>query len=82
MTTQVITVWDLRRWDGGSGNNHYAYLTSEEEANKMKRMGDYISKVDIVIHDTQQDVLDFKNGEVKRKALAKLTKEEIKALGL
>lgn len=82
MATQVITVWDLQRWDGGEYHRHYAYLTNEEEANKMKGTGSHVVKMEIIIHDTQQDVLDFKNGEVKRRALAKLTKEEIKALGL
>lgn len=80
MATKVITVYELQRWDGGDRTNHYAYLTSEEEANKMKGTGDYVGKRDFVIHDTKQDVLDFKNGEVKRKALAKLTPEEIKAV--
>lgn len=82
MATQIITVYEVYKWDGGDRQPHYAYLTNEEEAKKLTTPQDYMGKREFIIHDTAQDVKDFKGGEVKRRALAKLTKEEINALGL
>ena len=86
MTTLIIKCWELQRWDGGERTNHYAYFSSEKEANSLKGQGDYITERTFVIHDTKQECLDFKSGETKRIAMQKLkgvlSDTELAALGI
>lgn len=80
---QVLTVWDVQVWDGGGRHNHAFYVKDEFQANvwKEKNTYDSIVKKEIQIFDTIAEYQEFKNGELKRKALQKLTREERVALG-
>lgn len=86
MSTQIIKVFELQRWDGGDRTNHYAYFSDKKEAESLKGKGDYIAERTFIIHDTHQDCLDYKNGQTKEKAMQKLkgvlTSAELESLGL
>lgn len=81
--TQIIEAWDIQRWDGGGGSNHECYIASEEEAALYLANSphDRYYKKTFIIHETAQQAREFKQGEAKKRALAKLTKEERAALG-
>lgn len=82
MTTRLIECYDVQLWDGGDRHNHHCYMMDEGSAHKIAGTHGQVYKKQIIVHDTEQDYRDFKNGEVKRKALAKLTDVEIAALGI
>lgn len=82
MTTRLIECFDVQQWDGGDRTIHAGYIVNESDAKDIAGQHGYVHKVKIIIHDNKQDFKDFKEGEVKRKALAKLTDIEIAALGI
>lgn len=81
MTIQIIKMFDVHVWDGGERQNYAASFSSEEEAKKFASKHDYISPKEIIVFDNVEEAKDFKNGAVKKQALAKLTDAERKALG-
>lgn len=80
---QVITVNQVNLWDGGDRHNFGFFLSSDVEAEKYKEIDPncYITKKEIIIFDNIADYREYKSGEVKRRALSKLTVEERVALG-
>lgn len=82
MTTKLIECYDVQQWDGGDRTTHVGYIVNESDAKDIAGMHGHTHKVKIIIHDNKQDFKDFRDGEVKRQALAKLTDLEIAALGI
>lgn len=85
MTFQVVNLISVEEWDGGDRHYHKFYMRSKDIAQKYQQEVDphcYYHEVSLIICDTIQDVKDWKSGELKRKALAKLTAEEKQILGL
>lgn len=80
---QTIDVWHIEVWDGGDRHNRRFTVSSESEAKKWiaANKHDLIVKQKLEIFDSYEDIMAFKNGEVRRKALEKLTDIEKKALG-
>ena len=84
MTTKIIEIYDVQRWDGGDRHNHECYVASEEEAQLylgVDNKFDNFYKRTFVVHDTAQEAREYKDGAVKAQALAKLTEIERKSLG-
>ena len=81
MTIQIIKMFDVHVWDGGDRQDYAGSFSSEEEAKKFVGKNDYMSPREIIVFDTVEEAKDFKNGAIKKQALAKLTDAERKALG-
>jgi len=81
----VITVYAVSIWDGSDGRtNKSIYFEHEADAKKWVENNKFDS---YHVHSTNvftslQDYADFKSGEIRRKALLKLTPEEKAVLGL
>lgn len=82
MTTRIIECYDVQRWDGGDRTNHYCFMTTEKDAKEVAGEHGHIVKRDFVVHESIADLQHWNSGELKRKALAKLTIAEKIALGL
>ena len=80
---QVLKLYDVRVWDGGSMHNHKFYLTNKDEADKylVNNKYDIVDEVDLEIFNTLEEWSEWKSGKVKERALSKLTAEERRALG-
>ena len=81
---EVLNLYAVYVWDGGERNVKSNIYFSNEEAAKIYKKNhkyDTIAKETIMVADTYADYNQYKTGEVKRKALLKLTKEERVALG-
>jgi hypothetical protein len=80
----IIKCWDILVWDGADRHNHKYYVATKEVADewKIKNKYDEILEREFVILDNLGEVLDYENGELRKKALMKLTPAEIKVLGL
>ena len=80
---QVITVHQVNLWDGGERHNFGFFLSDAKEAENYKEIDPNcnICKKEFIIFDTIADYREYKSGEVKRRALSKLTLEERVALG-
>jgi hypothetical protein len=79
-----ITYWQIYIWDGGDRHNP-GYCVSDQSLAidwKQKNPNDSVVKTDLIIFDSLKEIEDFKSGETKRRALAKLTLDEKRALGL
>ena len=87
-----FTAWEVVQPDGGGiGDEHLAYFSSSSEANKFKaQYKDHwprrVRKVEIdkrwVVYDTDVEFNESVEYFKKAAALAKLTEEERKILGL
>lgn len=80
---KTMVVYSIRVWDGGDRCNHRFYLASKEEAEKWVKENNFDSYWEevITVYDTiEERETHIKNG-AKKRALAKLTEEERKALG-
>jgi hypothetical protein len=87
-----FTAWEVVQPDGGGiGDEHLAYFSSSSEANKFKAKynGHWprrVRKVEIdkrwVVYDTDVEFNESVEYFKKAAALAKLTEEERKILGL
>ena len=87
-----FTAWEVVQPDGGGiGDEHLAYFSSSSEANKFKaQYKDHwprrVRKVEIdkrwVVCDTVEEINQMEQLNKKAAALAKLTEEERKILGL
>ena len=91
--TIKFTAWEVLEPGGFTdfGDDHITYFSSSSEANKFKakRKGNwprYVRKVEIdrrlVVYDTVEELGDLELLNKKAAALAKLTEEERKLLGL
>ena len=81
---QIIKCWDIQVWDGGERHNHKFYVKTEESARAWleKNKYDSIYEKEFVILDDLAEVEAYKNGELRKRALSKLTDEEKLVLGL
>jgi len=81
---QIIKCWDIQTWDGGDRHNHKYYVKTEEDARAWleKNKYDAIYEREFVILDDLTEVEAFKNGQLRKQALAKLTDAEKVVLGL
>lgn len=82
MATNVITLWDLHIWDGCDRTNYATSFTNQQAATACANQYDSVYERKIVIHESPDDYKQWKSGEVRRRALSKLSEEERVALGL
>ena len=85
MTLQVENLVSVQEWDGADRHYHRFYLRDIETAKRYKAEVDkfcHLHEVSLIICDNLQDVAEWKNGDLKRKALAKLTEADKTILGL
>lgn len=82
MATQIIELFEVQQWDGGERHNHDCYATTETVATEIAGQHGLVLKRKFVVHDTTTDYKAWKNGDIKRQAMAKLSPLEIAALGL
>jgi len=85
MTFQVVNVVSVQEWDGGDRYHHKFYFTDYEVAKEYKAKVDkscYLHHTSLIVCDTIEDVKNWKNGELRQRALAKLTPEDRQVLGL
>lgn len=81
---KIIKCWDIQVWDGGGMHRHKYYVATNEAAIewKFKNPHDEIYEREIVILDDMAELEEYENGKLRERALAKLTAQERKALGL
>ena len=81
---KIIKCWDIQVWDGGDRHNHRYYVATQEAAEQWKEKNKYdeIYEKEFVILDSWDELEEYKNGELRKRALAKLTEEERVVLGL
>lgn len=80
-----LTIWRIEEWDGGdrtipNGN----YFSNKKAADEYKKNNKYNCCIEqtIRIYDSLKDMEDNSKQKLKERALAKLTEEERKILGL
>jgi hypothetical protein len=80
----TLKLYDIQVWDGGSSHNHKHYTTDLVAAACWQTVHehDFIIEKTMVIAESIKELFDLDSGEVKRRALAKLTEAEKIALGL
>lgn len=81
MATKVIECFEVQDWDGGERHNHSYYIESEPDPMMIKQSHAICIRRKFVIHETVDDLQLWKSGDLKKKALEKLTPEERAALG-
>ena len=81
---QIIKCWDIQVWDGGDRHNHKYYVATKEAADEWmaKNKFDSVYEREFVILDSWNELQDYKTGELRKRALAKLTDEEKLVLGV
>jgi hypothetical protein len=81
---QIIKCWDIQTWDGGDRHNHRYYVKTKEAADAWmaKNKYDMVFEHEFVILDSWDELQAFKDGELRKQALAKLTDAEKVVLGL
>lgn len=81
---KIIKCWDIQVWDGGDRHNHKYYVATKEAADAWmaKNKYDTIWEKEFIILDSWDELQDYQDGELRKRALAKLTAEERVVLGL
>ena len=81
---KIIKCWDIQVWDGGERHNHKYYVATKEAADEWIANNKYdtVFENEFVILDSWDELQEYKNGELRKRALAKLTAEEQVVLGL
>jgi hypothetical protein len=81
---QIIKCWDIQVWDGGDRHNHRYYVSTKEAADEWIARNKYDTtfETEFVILDDLAEVEEYKLHQTRQRALAKLTAEEKKALGV
>lgn len=81
---KIINCWDIQVWDGGERHNHKYYVATKEAADewKARHKHDLIYEKQFIILDNYEELMNYKNGEARKRALAKLTEEDKIVLGL
>jgi len=81
---QIIKCWDIQVWDGGERHNHRYYVATKEAADEWmaKNKYDMVYEHNMIILDDLNEIEAYKNGELRKHALAKLTDEDKIVLGL
>lgn len=80
----IIKVWDIQVWDGGDRHHHKYYVSNKETADiwMERHPQDWVSEFELTMFDTIEQLDDIISGETRKRALAKLTKEDKIALGI
>ncbi len=80
-----LDVYEVALWDGGNMHKHEYYVLKEnstkEQLEKLHQYSHIREKTIVVMHKPEE-YADFKLEQLRQRALAKLTKEERKILGL
>jgi hypothetical protein len=81
---QIIKCWDIQVWDGGDRHHHKYYVKTKEAADEWIANNKYdsIYEHEFVILDSWDELQAYKDGELRKRALAKLTDAEKVVLGL
>lgn len=81
---KIIKCWDIQVWDGGDRHNHKYYVATKEAADEWMKNNKYdtVYEHEFVILDDWNELEEYKNGEMRKRALAKLTEQDKKVLGL
>lgn len=81
---KIIKCWDIQVWDGGDRHNHKYYVATKAAADEWMKNNKYdmVYEHEFVVLDSWDELQDYKNGETRKRALAKLTDEERFVLGL
>ncbi len=81
---KIIKCWDIQVWDGGDRHNHKYYVSTKEAADQWmaKNKYDTVFEHEFVILDSWDELEEYRNGEMRKRALAKLTEQDKKVLGL
>lgn len=80
-----IEYYQFMQWDGGDRHNQKepAFLNKEDaDAFLGDNRQDYFDKKTVYVYESVDEYLEIEKEETKRKALAKLTDVEKRALGL
>jgi hypothetical protein len=80
----TLKLYDIQVWDGGSEYNHKHYTSDLEAAEAWMAKNKYDNVVErtMIIAESVEELFDLDSGEIKKRALAKLTEAEKIALGL
>lgn len=81
---KLVTFYVVSIWDGLDGrSNKEVYFSNEEAASDWLKANTYDHKFkrEYVVYDSPTDYVENSPESVKKRALAKLTPEERKALG-
>jgi len=81
---KIIKCWDIQTWDGGDRHNHKYYVATKEAAQAWLANNKYdtVYEREFVILDSLDELTEYENGELRKRALAKLSEAEKKVLGL
>ena len=81
---KIIKCWDIQVWDGGDRHNHKYYVSTKEAADAwmVENTYDSVYEKEFIILDSFAELEEYRNGELRKRALAKLTEEERIVLGL
>jgi hypothetical protein len=81
---QIIKCWDIQVWDGGDRHNHKYYVSTKEAADEWMARNKYdtVFEKEFVVLDSWDELQAYKDGELRKRALAKLTDAEKVVLGL
>lgn len=80
-----LTIWRIEEWDGGDRTiPNGDYLSNKEAAEEYNKKNKYNACFEqtIRIYDSLQDMEENSKQKLKERALAKLTDEDKKILGL
>lgn len=85
----VANVFSAQAWDGGERHNHEFFLSSQKAVDDFKAtLGPNnqhyytFSSQKLVIAHSAAQIQEYKTGEMRRRALAKLTAEDKVILGI
>ena len=83
---QLVKMLDYQEWDGGDRHVHRAFFSpdifpTEEDKKKFKGQYNELFERSFMVFDSLEEYTQYKNGELKKQALAKLTPLERAALG-
>ena len=81
---KIIKCWDIQTWDGGDLQHHKYYVATKEAAQSWLANNKYdtVYEREFVILDSLDELTEYENGELRKRALAKLSEAEKKVLGL
>lgn len=80
---KALTLYRLESWDGADRHNPTGiYCSNKSDADKWKATYDSYTEMTILIADSFNEIQELEQQKVKTRALAKLTPEERKILGL
>jgi hypothetical protein len=80
---KIINCWDIQVWDGADGMDQVSCGNGElaDEWKKENRY-DSVYEKQFIILDSYEELMDYKNGEARKRVLSKSTEEDKIALGL